>query len=99
MKIVLDTNQMFWGVMHPKTMRIALMLTEHAPSITVDENELEKWAVDQIIESVKKNKISISVQLEELLKSDKNEVTPEVAVKVKKVPSPRKKAISKKLKA
>lgn len=100
MKILLDSNQMFWGLMNPKTMQVSLVITEASPSIVIDESTLEDWAIKQIVESVKKNKISISVQLEELLKSDKTEVPAKVEDKPKKPRSPQKKVVTlKKLKA
>jgi hypothetical protein len=100
MKIVLDTNHMFWGLMDPKTMQVTCMLTEASPVVSVDETALPEWAVKQIVESVKKNTISISVQVEELLKSDKTEVPAKVEDKPKKPRTVQKKvATSKKLKA
>lgn len=100
MKIVLETTQMFWGLADPKTKHITHYLTESHPVLIVEQTELPEWAINQIVESVKKNKISISVQIEELLKSDTTEVPVKVEDKPKKPRSPQKKVVTlKKVKA
>lgn len=59
---------MFWGLMHPSTLKPTLILTESKTSVDVDETILEQWELKQIRESVKNKRISISVEMEELLK-------------------------------
>ena len=52
MKIVLDANQMFWGLMNPRTLTLTHSLSENNPAIELDESKLEKWELDQIKASV-----------------------------------------------
>jgi hypothetical protein len=99
MKIALNVNHVFWGLMNPQTMQLPTILTEDNPDISVEESTLEPWAIKQIVESVKKNRISISVQIEELLKSETKDIVSELEVSIKKPRSARKKVASKKLKA
>jgi hypothetical protein len=98
MKIALDANHVFWGLMNPDTMKLPVILTEDHSTIEVDESTLEPWAIKQIVESVKKNRISISVQIEELLKSETKDIVSEPELSIKKPRSARKKVASKKLK-
>ena len=74
MKIVLDANQMFWGLMNPRTLTLTHSLSETNPAIELDESKLEKWELDQIKASVKAKKITISVQVEELIKSESKDI-------------------------
>jgi|688.fasta_scaffold735871_2 hypothetical protein len=74
MKIVLDANQMFWGLMNPRTLTLTHSLSENNPAIELDESKLEKWELDQIKASVKAKKITISVQVEELIKSESKDI-------------------------
>jgi hypothetical protein len=69
MKIALHPNQMFWGLMNPVDLKLTLSLTEVHPSTEIDESKLHAWEIKQIIGSVKDKRISISVQVEDLIKS------------------------------
>ena len=69
MKIALQPAQSFWGLMDPADLKIVLALTEIDPSIEVDETKLAAWQIKQIVGSVKDKRISISVQVEDLIKS------------------------------
>lgn len=64
--------------MNPKTLQMSLNLTEVNPVAELDESKLTDWELSQIESSVKKNKISISVQIEDLLKSDEKPELKEV---------------------
>lgn len=93
MKILLNSNQMFWGLMNPKTLQPSMILTESQNSRDIDETKLEQWELKQIRDSVKNKRISISVEMEELLKLINVEKEPS---KEKKVSTPKK--VAKKLK-
>ena len=69
MKIALHPNQSFWGLMDPIDLKLTLSLTEFQPDAEIDETKLQTWELNQIATSVKDRRISISVQLEDLLKS------------------------------
>lgn len=69
MKIALSPAQSFWGLMDPIDLKLTLSLSETQPVTEIDETKLYPWEVHQIIGSVKDKKISISVQVEDLLKS------------------------------
>ena len=93
MKILLNSNQMFWGLMDPKTLKPSMILTESHNSVEVDEAQLQQWELKQIRDSIKNKRISISVELEDLLKLINIEKEPS---KEKKVSTPKK--VAKKLK-
>lgn len=84
---------MFWGLMNPKTLQPSMILTESQNSRDIDETKLEQWELKQIRDSVKNKRISISVEMEELLKLINVEKEPS---KEKKVSTPKK--VAKKLK-
>lgn len=69
MKVTLNPSQSFWGLMDPIDLSLTLSLTENQPTKEIDEKKLFPWEVTQIEASVKDRKISISLQLEDLLKS------------------------------
>lgn len=69
MKITLNPSQCFWGLMDPVDLTLTLSLTENQPTQEIDEKKLYPWELSQIAASVKDRKISISLQLEDLLKS------------------------------
>lgn len=69
MKIALNPTRSFWGLMDPIDLKVTLSLTESHPVVEIDETKLHSWEVHQIVGSVKDRKISISVQVEDLLKS------------------------------
>lgn len=94
MKILLNSNQMFWGLMDPKTLKPSMILTESHNSVEVDEAQLQQWELKQIRDSIKNKRISISVELEDLLKLINIEKEPS---KEKKVSAPKK--VTKKVKA
>lgn len=69
MKIRLSPRESFWGLMDPIDLKLTLSLSETAPLIEIDETKLYDWELNQIVKSVKDRRISISVQVEDLLKS------------------------------
>ena len=89
MKIILNEEHCFWGLMHPIDFRLTLSLNDSKPAIEVDETKLSNWEIKQIAGSVKDKKISISLQLEDLLKSltetskEIKKVAPKKAPKIK----------------
>lgn len=85
---------MFWGLMDPKTLKPSMILTESHNSAEVDEAQLQQWELKQIRDSIKNKRISISVELEDLLKLINIEKEPS---KEKKVSAPKK--VTKKVKA
>lgn len=84
---------MFWGLMDPKTLKLSMVLTESHNSEEVDETKLQQWELKQIRDSIKNKRISISVEVEELLKLINVEKEPS---KEKKISTPKK--VAKKLK-
>lgn len=87
MKILLNSNQMFWGLMDPKTLKPSMILTESHNAEEVDETKLQQWELKQIRDSVKNKRISISVEVEDLLKLINVEKEPS---KEKKISAPKK---------
>lgn len=69
MKITLNPNHSFWGLMDPIDLKLTLALNDSAPDAELDETKLSNWEIKQIAGSVKEKRISISLQLEDLLKS------------------------------
>jgi hypothetical protein len=69
MKIALQPTQSFWGLMDPIDLKVVLTLTEIQPTVEIDESKLSAWQIKQIVGSVKDKRISISVQVEDLIKS------------------------------
>jgi hypothetical protein len=69
MKIALQPPHLFWGLMNPKDLKVTLSLTDISPiSPEVNQDQLLPWEIKQIVASVKAKRISISVQLEDLVK-------------------------------
>lgn len=93
MKIALNPNQMFWGLIDPIDLKMTLSLTELHPNTEIDESKLHAWEIKQILGSVKDKRISISVQVEDLIKS-----LPATQERKEKKITP-KKAVASKLKA
>ncbi len=89
MKIALSPAHSFWGLMDPIDLKLTLSLTESQPVTEIDESKLYAWEIRQIVGSVKDRKISISVQVEDLLKSlpestkQEKKVAPKKAAKIK----------------
>lgn len=89
MKITLNPAQSFWGLMDPIDLKLTLSLSEITPSVEIDEKKLDTWEVKQIASSVKDRKISISVHIEDLLKSlpehhkEEKKVVSKKAIKIK----------------
>ena len=89
MKIALNPNCFFWGLMNPVDMKLTLSLNESDPNVEIDETKLTNWEIKQIAGSVKDEKISISLQLEDLLKSlpetnkEQKKVAPKKVAKIK----------------
>jgi hypothetical protein len=55
--------------MNPKDLKVTLSLTDISPiSAEVNQEQLLPWEIKQIVASVKAKRISISVQLEDLVK-------------------------------
>jgi hypothetical protein len=69
MKIKLSPRESFWGLMDPIDLKLTLSLSEITPFIEIDETKLNEWEINQILKSVKDRRISISVQVEDLIKS------------------------------
>jgi hypothetical protein len=69
MKITLNPSQSFWGLMDPIDLKVTLALTENDPVTEINESNLRPWEVKQIATSVKDKRISISLHVEDLLKS------------------------------
>jgi hypothetical protein len=69
MKIKLSPTISFWGLMDPIDLKLTLSLSESSPLAEIDESKLYDWELKQIIGSVKDRRISISVKVEDLLKS------------------------------
>ena len=69
MKIALNPAQSFWGLMDPIDLKVTLSLTENDPITEINESDLRPWEISQIATSVKDRRISISLHLEDLLKS------------------------------
>jgi hypothetical protein len=69
MKIALQPPHLFWGLMNPKDLKLTLSLTDVSPiSPEVNQEQLMPWEIKQILASVKAKRISISVQVEDLVK-------------------------------
>ena len=69
MKIALQPPHLFWGLMNPKDLKCTLSLTDISPiSSEISQESLHPWELKQIIASVKAKRISISVQVEDLVK-------------------------------
>jgi hypothetical protein len=68
MKITLNSNHSFWGLMDPVDLKLTLSLNDSTPDAELDETKLSQWEIKQITGSVKDKKISISLHLEDLLK-------------------------------
>lgn len=69
MKISLEKNYSFWGLMNPKDLQLTLSLTAEKPvSPEIDETKLHEWEIKQIIGSLKSKRISISAKVEDLVK-------------------------------
>lgn len=69
MKIRLSPRESFWGLMDPIDLKLTLSLSEVTPQVEVDESKLYEWEINQILKSVQDRRISISLQVEDLLKS------------------------------
>lgn len=69
MKIRLSPKVSFWGLMDPVDLKLTLSLTEPSPLVEIDESKLYDWELKQIVGSVQDGRISISVKVEDLLKS------------------------------
>lgn len=69
MKIRLSPKESFWGLMDPIDLKLTLSLTEQKPLTEIDETKLYDWEITQIVKSVQDRRISISLQVEDLLKS------------------------------
>lgn len=89
MKITLNPEHSFWGLMNPIDLKLTLSLNDSAPDAELDETKLSQWEIKQIVGSVKERKISISLQVEDLLKSlpestkQEKKVVPRKATKIK----------------
>ena len=69
MKIALQPPHTFWGLMNPKDLKCTVSLTDVSPiSSEINQDKLYPWEINQIVASVKAKRISISVQIEDLVK-------------------------------
>jgi len=68
MKISLLKLHSFWGLMNPTDLKLTASLTEEAPVIEINESKLYPWEIKQILGSIREKKITISVQVEDLVK-------------------------------